>query len=259
MKTKLSVLLLSLVVCLCAFTTLSLGEEQEIATLVFTMVHTVKPSMVVQYEETAKEIMEQFKKQNYPYTLYGWEEGNFKYYYFHPVKNYADVENLWKAWGNLVEKWGNEGSQIVDRLNSSIESFEDYLLRSLPELSYIPEDPRLKDEEEVFAIWDIAYIHPEKQTEYLQLMEKGLALFKKIKFKDRIYFFTGEMGMEKPVYIGCGFGKDPEDYWSQNKKMWEAMGEDSTAILLEFIKVLRKREFKQFWYRQDLSYVAEGK
>jgi hypothetical protein len=259
MKTKLSVLLLSLVVCLCAFTTSAQGEEQEEASLFFTIVHRIKPHMIVQYEESGKIIMKQFEKQNFPFTFFTWEDGSFSYYYFYPMKSFADIDKLWIAWGDFVENWGAEGAKTLDLINASMESYEDFMLRHLIELTFIPENPRLKDDEEVYAAWDMHYLLPGKETEYLQLMKKFLALFKKINLKDRIYIHAGEMGMDKPVYIAAGGAKDPTDYWSQNKKMWEAMGQESTPLMLEFFKLIRKREFKQFWYRPDFSHIPSEK
>ncbi len=45
--------------------------------------------------------------------------------------------------------------------------------------------------------------------------------------------------------------------WSQNKKMWELLGEEGVAIFQKLMDITNRRDYKQFWYSEKLSYYPE--
>jgi len=67
----------------------------------------------------------------------------------------------------------------------------------------------------------------------------------------------GDLGFEGSVYIGVVYGKSAADMWSQNKKMWELLGEEGGAIFQKWIGISNKRDYKQFWHSERLSYYPE--
>ena len=258
MKTKLSVLLLSLVVCLCAFATLSLGEEQE-TNLVITREIVVKPPMVAQFEEAVKEFVAESKKANYPYTWYTWWSG-YNCYFFYPVKDYADMEKMFQAFNVVVEKWGKDKYQEAwGKISESIESGTDFAIRYLPQYSYAPEKARLKPEEQMYGFWDMCHVISDKEEEFLEHFKKAVSILKDNKITESTEIYAGDMGIEGPLYIGVMFGKDRVDCWEHNRKMWEIFGKEGTEWAQELDKYLRKRELKEFWYAPELSYIPEEK
>jgi len=260
MKSKISVfLIVGFVVILCALTTLAQTEEQK-AQLWFGREFVVKPPMAGQYEEAMKEIVARCAEHNYPYTWYAWENGDFHYFYFYPVKNYADIENIFKAWGKVKEKWRIEQYQTFrKRAIDAIEYDKKFVIRSIPGLSYVPENPRLKEEEQNYAIWDISYVRFGKEKEIEEVGKKMCALLKSKNYNDELRIIAGDMGIDMPVYIGVLYGKDVADFWTQNQKMWELLGEEGGVLYQKWMSLIRKRDFKQFWYSPDLSYIPKEK
>ena len=68
---------------------------------------------------------------------------------------------------------------------------------------------------------------------------------------------TGDLGYDGSIYIVALYGKNPADFWTQNEKMSEQMGEEGQKIFQQWVSLAKKREYKQFWKVERLSYVAE--
>jgi hypothetical protein len=258
MKTKLSVLLLSFVICLCAFPTLSQGEEEE-TSLVYVRENYVKLSMAGQFEEACRELVAHLKKTNHPHPMYTWVSDNL-WYAFIPVKNLGDIDTKWDEFNAVMGKMKKDKYQeVLRKWNESIEYQKDYVYRYLPEYSYAPEKPRLKPEEMQYAIWDMMYVIPGKQAEFLETAKKWVSLLKAKKTTEGIDIYVGDMGVDVSMFMGVLYGKDASDFWAHNMKMWQAIGKEGQELFQKLLSLLRKREFRQFWYAPELSYIPGEK
>lgn len=262
MRSKVSVFLMAgLVVSLCSITILAQAEEGEQKTqLIWLREIAVKPPLVGEYVAAMKDYVALCKEHNYPYAFSAWEDGNFNYFYVYTVDNYQAPINIYEASSEMLKKWGEEQAQKFEKaMRTSISSYKDYFIEYLPEYSYIPENPRLKDEEMKYAIWDIFHVPLEKEAEHLELMKKFLSLMKSKSITEAVYFYTGRFGTKRPFYFGLMFGKDAADFWTANEKMWERLGKEGGELYQKFMKLIEKREFKQFWYIKSLTYEPEKK
>jgi len=71
---------------------------------------------------------------------------------------------------------------------------------------------------------------------------------------DGMMVLSGDIGWETPVYIGCLFGKNQIDFRTQNRKMWDLLGEEGTMLFREWISFTRKRDSMELWRVPSLSY-----
>jgi hypothetical protein len=62
-----------------------------------------------------------------------------------------------------------------------------------------------------------------------------------------------------PVYYWVTTAKNAVDFYTQNEKMWEALGEGADSFYEQFMNLVRKRDMKTGWYRPGLSYMPEEK
>jgi len=245
---------LSMAICLmvCFFSTTSMGQDTEPkGQLWFCWEATVYPSLNSQFIDLQVDFHALFNENDFPYTISAWTDNNFHYYFFYPVESYDDKNGIYGALGPIAQQWGEEK---WNKMWETVQSHRTYFLKSLPEMSYIPEEPRLTNDEQTFAIWDMFYIRPDKDNELRALGKELSELQERKNFKDRIQMITGDLGYEGSVYIGVLYGKSPEDLWSQNKKMWELLGEEGVAIFQKWMNLASKRDYKQFWYLKELSY-----
>jgi hypothetical protein len=260
MKRKISIfLIVGFVVILCALTTLAQTEEQK-DQLLFVNEFTVKPSMVKEFEACLKEFVALSTQHKHPYSSMVYSLNDFHYLIVFPLEDYADITSWDKAVEELGEKAGKEQWQeLSKRVANCYEYYNSSMVYLVPELSYTPENPRLKSGEGNFIFWDIYYLHPGRVKEFKELQKKMLSLFKSKKITEGFNTLSGDIGTDNPVYAYTLIAKDATDFYTHNKKMWEMLGKEGEMLYEKMLPFIRKNEVKQGWFRPDLSYKPEEK
>lgn len=126
-----------------------------------------------------------------------------------------------------------------------------------PDLSYMPENPRLKPEEVNFYNWTFTYLLPGKEKELEEMSKKYKTLYQTKNIPDGFFVYEVIMGKEQPLYILVQSAKDPADYFSMDYS--EALGEEATALQSKLWSLIRKIEYKQAWIARGLSYGGPEK
>ena len=131
------------------------------------------------------------------------------------------------------------------------------MITSVPRLSYIPENPRLKPEEANFAHITRFYVKPDKEREFRDIMSELAALFKRKNISDGYNVYALAIGTGKPLLSIVFRAKDDADYYSQHKKIVEILSEEIKALYEKIVPLLRKIERVDGNFRPDLSYTPE--
>jgi hypothetical protein len=260
MRSKISVfLMVGFVVCLCFLITLAQEEEQE-EQLLYVDEYTVKPSMVDEFEAAIKEGVAFRTQHKYPYSLMTYSLNDFHYTFVYSLENYADITSMDKAGDELREKVGKEKVQALSKKWVNFyEYYNESMVYLVPELSYTPENPRLKSGDGNFIFWDIYYVHPGKAAEFEEIIKKFISIFKDKKMTEGINVIVGDIGTDNPVFAFSLRAKDEADFYVHNDKMWEMLGEEGEMLYEKMLPLVRKNEVKQGWFRPDLSYVPKEK
>ena len=248
---------LSTVICLMvcfSFITLRGQDTKPMGQLWYCWEATVDPPLRSQFIELQIDYHSLFKENDFPYTISAWTDNNFQYYFFYPVDSYDDKNGIYSALFSIAEQWGEE---MWNKMWETVISHRTYFLRSQPEMSYTPEEPRLTNEEQNYAFWDIFYVKPSKQDEIYAWGKEFAALLKGKNYNDNTLMLAGDIGFEGSTFIGAVFGRNPADFWSQNEKMCELLGEDGSRMFRKWMGYVTKREWKQFWHLEKLSYFPE--
>jgi len=250
-------LMVGLVVTLWAVTTLAQAEEPK-AQLFLVEKVVVKPSMVAQYEAHVKEALDLFNKYQFPYPFYTYSTDDFLYYLVFPVENFADIDNFYQAISELEKKAGAEQWQaMMKSALGTLEYWQDSVYRYLPELSYIPEKPRLKAEEANFVYWEFFSIPFGKEKELAEICQEWIELYKSKKISDGWETYVGDIGTEMPLYVFTMEAKSAADYYSQSEKAMELMGEKLKELSAKTYAICKKLELKTGRFRPDLSYTPK--
>lgn len=213
------------------------AQEAQKGQLWFCWEATVHPEMQSQFIDLQNDFHSKFKEHGFPYTMYTWTDRHFGYYFFYPVDSYDDKSQIYDAlWATLT----TGGEENFNRMWLMVMSHRTYFLQSLPELSYNPEQPRLDAMDIPYAYWDILYVKPEKEMEFVELNKKLQGLHQAQSFDDPVQIFAGDIGYEGSVYIAGLVGKDAVDFRVQNQKMWEQMGDEGAAIFEKMKSLLKK-------------------
>ena len=260
MRSKIYVfLMLGLVVSLCALTTLAQADEQK-AQLFFIEEAVVKPSMVDKYEAHAKEAIGLCVKYGLPFPFYAFTTDDLHYYFVWPIENYASLDSLFKALGGWVEKMGDENWQALVKSGEGTHEYMKWsIIRHRPELSYTPEKPRLKPEEANFVVWIFCYVQPGKEREFEEICKEWVTLYKRKNIPEKFDTYAGDIGTDMPFYFLTGRAKNAIDFYIQDEKEQEILGEEYMALLRKTLATLKELKFKTGWFRSDLSYMPEEK
>jgi hypothetical protein len=243
--------------CLSALT-LALQAQEPDAQLYFVRQVKVKPAKVNEYFEGAKELMAQLKEHNYPYSINGFNCNDFTVVYTVALKDLADLQTLGDSMNETMAKIAPEiGQKIQKLMGEAVEYQEDGLIVLRPDLSYMPENPRLKPEEINYQNWTFTYILPGKELALEEIAKKYKALYQAKNIPDGFMLYQVIMGKQQPMYIMSQSAKNPGDYFSTDHS--EALGEEAAAMQGKLWSVIRKIEYVQAWIARDLTYMVEEK
>jgi hypothetical protein len=232
-----------------AFTWTMAQEKKEQLFLVGKEV--VKPEMLDQYFELNRKMVDLCKEHGFPFSYNLWTTGDFEYYLWYAVEDLNAMDEVEKAWDVIVEKM-EEGE--FARFEECIEYQESNFVVLRNDLTYKPENPRLSEDEELFSRWQEFYIKKGTEKDVEALILKANTIFREKGLSDAAYFGEAKTGFEQPVYFGWTFAKSINDYWEQDQKTRELLGEALQEINREFVPYLRKLVEKEVWLIRNLSY-----
>ena len=132
-----------------------------------------------------------------------------------------------------------------------------WLARSRPDLSYTPENPRLKPGEAQFAHYYFFYIRPDAQAQMDAVLKKFVELFKKHKIGMGFSSGVAITGVNLPFYVVGSGAKSISDYWTESEKNVAICGEEWVALVEELGSILRSMDQLDVTPRPDLSYTIE--
>lgn len=248
---------LGIFLCLSALTIAAQTQEQE-AQLFFVRLVKVNPSRIMDYNDGTKELMAKIKEHKYPYPINVFRCNDFTVLFSVPLENTADLQVLGDTMNELMAKIAPESGQKIQKLlDGTTECREDGLIVLRPDLSYMPENPRLKPEEINYYNWTFTYILPGKEQALEEMAKKYRALYQAKDIPDGFLLYEVIMGKEQPLYILVQTAKSPGDFFSINYS--EALGEEGAALQSKLWSVIRKLEYKQAWIDRDLSYTGQEK
>jgi len=230
------------------------AQEGEKGQLWFCWEATVHPELQMEFVKLQFDFHSKFKEAGFSYPLYTWTDRHFGFYFFYPVDSYDDKSKIYRELWDVIPTWGEDN---LSMMWEAVESHRTYFLQSLDEISFTPENQRLDELDMPYAYWDILHVTPAKEIEFVELMKKLMALQQAQNFDDPVQMLTSDIRYEGSVYIAALKGKDPVDMRLQNQKMWGLLGDEGGAIFQKMLTLLQKRESKEFWYLEDLTYIPD--
>jgi hypothetical protein len=215
----------------------------------------IKPEQVQNFEKSLKEVIKLFKENSYPYDIQVYRGYlDFKYYFVWELETPSSYEDVTSA---SRECWSKIDKAVYDNYVQWFESDRQFVVRELGKYSYHPEKPRIAWSEVNYAVWDMHYVKFDKVQEYNELIGKFTELLNKHNFDDPVLMLTGMVGTENPMFMAALVGKDDIDMKQQNRKMWNAFGEEGGELYKKMIPLLRDRDYLEVWFRRDLSYTKD--
>ncbi|POY37116.1 hypothetical protein C3K47_08650 [Solitalea longa] len=210
----------------------------------------VIPEKAVMYEKAAKGLADAMIKNTNGSIMY-WvaSRDDFSYIYVIPVNNYAGIDMVDNAFGQLSKAMGKDAMEsMMKNYDGTFSTHRDFMVRYRADLSYMPDFPA----ENTFRHWDFYYINPEKEKEAMEIAKEWKALFEKKKAPTGYRFNLGDIGLE-PVFIVVQSAKNANDYYSKSQEVDKLLGEEGEALMNKTWTVISRFDHKNGKIHPDLS------
>jgi hypothetical protein len=216
-----------------------------------------KPSMLKQYEEVNKEFIATVQKHHahspaFSFTTVAGDD--HVYTYITPIRGFTDIESIYNGFAALAKaegeaRWGD----LMRRGGDAMEYVRESILMEDPSLSYTPEKPRFKPEEQAYLHVKLFYLKPGYETEADDAARQIANLFRQKKVELGYRLFKVVLGPEMPLLIVVIGAKDPVDYATTDKAHLEVLGAEGQALFQRVFAITRRFEQHGGWVRPDLS------
>ncbi len=207
------------------------------------MVHkdVIKANKVTQYEKAVNELYEQFKTHNFGMQIqFVSSNDENEYFFLTPISSYADLDKTDAIWEELYKKAGEETMSAIDKqFEGCYEHHNNYVIRLSTELSYRPENPRLKPEEVNFAHWDYYQIEEGKEQQAMDITKKYKELWAKNNVEDGYNVWIADIGHNLGTMVVTQTAKNAADYYEQREKIKKSIGDEIDKLRSEFHPLIR--------------------
>ena len=215
--------------------------------------------MVNQYEATVKKLIPEYIKHDLKYPFSAYSTNEFDYYFLIPIDNFADMDNVNKAFSEVREKMGaKKYDAIWSEFGGTVKYDKNGFYTFRADLSYIPEKPRLKPEDVNFIFWLNYYYKTDKMPEVEKVYKEWISFFKSKNIDTGFYAYEGGIGSEMP-YISVSLGdRNAEEFFAQSAKRDKMYADKFAELWKKSYALLRKFEQKMGQPRPDLSYTPKA-
>lgn len=219
----------------------------------------VKPSMMMEYEEIAKELVAALKKHDISDANWiALSTNEFRYAYLSPIDNLGDMDKNYFA--ELEKKWGKEKlANLFKRMDKCYFDHVNYVLTLDKDLSYMPEGITQVPEGENYRENGLYYFSPENYPKAVELAKQYKELYAKkgSAFSYRIYH--SGFGAKGSYMLVAMAAKDPIHFHEKMKANRELLGEDAKKLQMEMLKLMERSEMMIGWIRPELGYSSGNK
>ena len=185
-------------------------------------------------------------------TVVGPELG---YVFVMPIENWAGMDQMHANWTEAIEAIGEDRFEdIIAPAVDAMDHIEVFQVVRRNDLSYTPENPRLKPDEVKYIHYGFYYALPGKGEELEAIAKEFVELYKSKGIDTGWSLYQSVTGNDLPLYVVAHGAKSLTDYYTHREKLTEQVGEEGKKISAKVGATVRKMEYKEGTLRPDLSY-----
>ncbi len=215
-----------------------------------------KPSQVAAFESTTREFIALVTKNRaaMPDFSFNCLQGeDFTYTFVVPIQGFAGVDKVMANFAALMQADGAKAGELFGRSGATYEHTSEWVVAHAPELSYVPEKPRVKIEDAKFLQYALYYVMPGKEQEVDAIGKDFIALFRAKGVTDGYNIYRSMMSQEMPMVAVEQWGQDEADFYAQVAKNDALLGDAQKPLLARALAITRRFEVEKTWARPDLS------
>ena len=220
---------------------------------------TVKIDMWDKYESTSKEWVGLMNGAglDLPY-IQASQRDDGHYYYIIPIANYAEIDKMQGIFGSAIEKVGKDKwDKFMVENNSTIESSKDFIATRSAKYSYMPKNPRLKQDEVNFIHWMFFTYKMENRKEIMEIMTEWKKLYEEKDIKNGYTIWLIELGLDNNMIALTEGYKDGGDFYTSQMEDNALMEKEASALWAKMSQYITSIENKYGSPRPDLGYVKK--
>ncbi|GAA3572353.1 hypothetical protein [Snuella lapsa] len=248
MKTLKNALLIAFAFCL----TLNISHAQK---RYYIHVDNVKPSMVKDYENVAKDFVEACKKHKPQTTWLTSVTSNFKYMYVTPFEKFADLDA--KPFADMAKAMGDDWANMFKRFDKCYDSHTDYIITLDEDLTYMPEGFSQTQEGMDNREYYFLYFTPQNETKLRDALKAIKDMFSNKNSKEHYRIYRSGFGNPESYFLVAISSKDDIDAAMTSKANAELLGEMRHEVFGNMMKYLYRFEEYKGEIRRDLAYSGE--
>jgi len=211
------------------------------------------------YEAGLKAWVDFNTKYKFPRPVNVYRTTDYRYYVLMPIEKLADLDWMEKYFKELGEEAGKEMEEIGKLFAGTTESGTFGVVALRTDLSYLPENQRVKIEDISFVWWNYYYIKSGKEHEAEKIAKEWQALYKSKGITDYYNVYQPILWSDLPVMVAAGGALSASDYYSHLEKNVEKMGDEYLAITKKTMDACRRFEQRTGMIIRELSYIPPEK
>jgi hypothetical protein len=255
---KIRILVILVVLALCLGIGLVYAQEEPKDQMYYVLDVVVSPAKAKLYENAHKALMSAHAQEKYPFGYACYLTDDFHYLFIIPIANFADVDNLFKAEGAFQKKIGEDKYQgLMKGFAGTFEYLRTAISTVRADLSFSPQNPRLKPEEVKYFTWNYWYIENGKEQELEGIWKEFKSLYQKNNINDGWAMWVGGVGVDNPYHVGALFARSNVDFFTRNAEIEKTIGPKMMQLWNRALSLCRKFEQRTGVPRPDLSYAPK--
>jgi len=220
----------------------------------------IKPGAMAAYEAAGKDFMAAFAQTKLSSPALMWNAyvtDDLHYLYVFPIANFAALDSSQGEWEKVKGAMGaDRWASLERRASDPLVSYNKFVTMRRMDLSYVPANPRLKQDEQRFTRLDFYYLVPGKDAEAEAIAKDYVALFKQKNISEPYTIYTSVLGNDLPLLVAAIPGKSAADVTAAEERVNAALGADVLPLQARAMAITRRFDRREATYRPDLSHMV---
>jgi hypothetical protein len=217
----------------------------------------VYPSMVLDYEETCKELVlncEKFNIQEANWVTISTDD--LKYFFISAIEKMGDLDK--SRFANLQENMEkDEFNNIFDTFDNCYDTHYDYIIHLDHELSYKPDGTHLFQEDMSYRKMEYYYITPQNFNKVIGILKEFKTLYSNKQSKEHYTIFRSGFGSEGDYIMVLFSAKSPEAFERTREESNGKLGPEREVLYKKLLGITNRVETLNGFFRLDLSYIPK--
>lgn len=213
----------------------------------------VKQKKTTDFENHLSRLATAFVEESFPHTYNVCKNKDNIYYIFHEISGISEIDEI-----KAIKKQAIENIRLTRAYNKCIESTNTFVIRDLPELNYIPIEPRLLWEEVGFTSWELHTVEQDHLDTYKDKLHDFQSVKDYFHYNDPSFVFEIIEAPDTPTIALMSYARNQIDRKNEDSRIWQVLGPEGRILFENLNPYILDRKYIEFWKLNEVSYIAQA-